>query len=151
MIRPLHVSRHAPTRVGCEKNMSQKQAGVANAMKTIGNPHARTRRTGFLTPPEPAPLILFFIIIYFQQTQGVFNVAKKLTAKMEKKGMVTRKDAAGGGGGDGGDGDSDYEIREDGVELTGQDVVRRKAGTWATVEVGDDEKNGGTGEQAEGS
>lgn len=81
----------------------------------------------------------------------MFNAAKKLTAKMEKKGMVTRKDATGGGGGDGGGGDSDYEIREDGVELTGQDVVRQKAGTWATVKVGDDEKDGGTGEQAGGS
>ena len=73
---------------------------------------------------------------YFWQTQGVFNVAKKLTEKMRKKGKVTEnpRDAlAAGGGGDSG-GESDYEIREDGVELTGNSVLRRKTGTWATVE-----------------
>lgn len=73
-------------------------------------------------------------------------MAKKLTEKMRKKGLVTRKDlgsasgvggdeagggADGGGGGDGGD--SDYEIREDGVQLTGTGMVRKKTGTWATV------------------
>ncbi|CAM9890452.1 unnamed protein product [Ascophyllum nodosum] len=71
-----------------------------------------------------------------KQTQGVFNVAKKLTEKMRKKGKVTEnpRDAlAAGGGGDSG-GESDYEIREDGVELTGNSVLRRKTGTWATVE-----------------
>lgn len=68
----------------------------------------------------------------------MFNVAKKLTEKLRKKGMVTKKEQAdraggGAGAGDDGGGDSDYEIREDGVELTGTDVVRRKTGTWATV------------------
>lgn len=55
--------------------------------------------------------------------------------------MVTKKEKAGGAAGGGaiggreaeGGGDSDYEIREDGVELTEKDVVRRKTGTWATV------------------
>lgn len=88
------------------------------------------------------------------QTQGVFNVAKKLTEKLRKKGMVTRKESAGGagggaggGGGDGdnGGGESDYEIRDDGVELTEKDVVRRKTGTWATV-VTEEEGAGGGGE-----
>lgn len=79
-----------------------------------------------------------FAILMIVQTQGMFNAAKKLTEKMRKKGMLTRKStvAGEGTGGDGkyeGDGDSDYEIREDGVELTGADVVRRKTGTWATV------------------
>lgn len=80
----------------------------------------------------------------------MFNAAKKLTEKMRKKGMLTQKaTAASGGGGtdgggtEGGDGDSDYEIREDGVELTGTDVVRRKMGTWATVE----EKGGEANEE----
>ncbi|CAN0395600.1 unnamed protein product [Pylaiella littoralis] len=76
-----------------------------------------------------------------KQTEGVFNVAKKLTEKLRKKGMVTKKEKAGGAAGGGaiggreaeGGGDSDYEIREDGVELTEKDVVRRKTGTWATV------------------
>lgn len=83
----------------------------------------------------------------------MFNVAKKLTEKMRKKGLVTRKDlgsgsaggAAGGGGdeggggsADGGGGDSDYEIREDGVQLTEKDMVRKKVGTWATVTAAED-------------
>lgn len=71
-----------------------------------------------------------------QQTQGVFNAAKRLTDKMKKKGMVTRKIEAAAeatvAGEDQG-AESDYEIREDGVELTGTDIVRRKTGTWATV------------------
>lgn len=46
--------------------------------------------------------------------------------------MVTRKSDAAAGEDEGGE--SDYEIREDGVELTGTDVVRRKTGTWATVQ-----------------
>lgn len=71
----------------------------------------------------------------------MFNAAKRLTGKMKKKGMVTRK-VIGGRGGEGGaggndaggdGGGSDYEIREDGVELTETDVIRRKTGTWATV------------------
>lgn len=62
----------------------------------------------------------------------MFNAAKKLTEKLRKKGMVTKKATAGDGDAEGG-GDSDYEIREDGVELTEKDVVRRKTGTWATV------------------
>lgn len=90
------------------------------------------------------------------QTQGVFNVAKKLTEKLRKKGMVTRKEraggaggAGGGGGGDEGGGDSDYEIREDGVELTEKDVVRRKTGTWATVTT-EEEKSGGGAPEGDG-
>lgn len=81
-------------------------------------------------------------------------MAKKLTEKMEKKGLVTRKEIAsfskdddhgdGDGDGGGGGGDSDYEIREDGVELTEKDVVRRKTGTWATVAV---KEGGDAGQQ----
>ena len=74
-------------------------------------------------------------------------MAKKLTAKMRQKGMVTRKDlgTAGGGADEGeGGGDSDYEIREDGVQLTEKGVVRKKTGTWATVTAEDDEGSGST-------
>ncbi|CAN0040307.1 unnamed protein product [Ectocarpus sp. 8 AP-2014] len=83
-----------------------------------------------------------------KQTQGVFNAAKKLTEKLRKKGMVTRKEQAGAAGGgasagaDEGGGDSDYEIREDGVQLTETDVVRRKTGTWATVTTEEDAVEG---------
>lgn len=56
---------------------------------------------------------------------------------MKRKGMLkTRKEAPGGqpgGGNTEGDGDSDYEIREDGVELTESEIVRKKTGTWSTV------------------
>eukprot|EP00752_Nemacystus_decipiens_P012961 g11470.t1 len=85
-----------------------------------------------------------------KQTQGVFNMAKKLTEKLRKKGMVTKKESASGPGDVGGDGggDSDYEIREDGVELTEKDVVRRKTGTWATVTT---EEDGGGGKKAGGA
>lgn len=80
------------------------------------------------------------IVISLEQTQGVFNAAKRLTEKMRRKGMLTTRKEAGGasagdGGGAAGDGDgSDYEIREDGVELTDSKVVRKKRGTWATAE-----------------
>lgn len=83
-------------------------------------------------------------------------MAKKLTEKLRKKGMVTKKERGGGaggvagngdGGGDGGD--SDYEIREDGVELTEKDVVRRKTGTWATVTA--EEHAAGEGTEGEGN
>lgn len=83
------------------------------------------------------------------QTQGVFNAAKKLTEKLRKKGMVTRKEQAGAAGAgasagaDEGGGDSDYEIREDGVQLTETDVVRRKTGTWATVTTEENAVEGG--------
>ena len=89
-------------------------------------------------------------------------MAKKLTEKLRKKGMVTKKESVGGagvaaGGGDGGDGggDSDYEIREDGVELTETVVVRRKTGTWATVTTEEEGADGGgegeSGRKAEGA
>lgn len=93
-------------------------------------------------------------------------MAKKLTEKLRKKGMVTKKESVGGaggaavggdGGGDGGDGggDSDYEIREDGVELTETVVVRRKTGTWATVTTEEEGAGGGgegeSGRKAEGA
>lgn len=82
-------------------------------------------------------------------------MAKKLTEKLRKKGMVTKKESAGGaggaagggdgdGGGDGG-GESDYEIREDGVELTEKAVVRRKTGTWATVTTEEEKEEGDGG------
>lgn len=66
----------------------------------------------------------------------MFNAAKRLTEKMKKKGMVTNNVDPNPGAGQGEDGgeESDYEIREDGVELTGTGVVRRKTGTWATVQ-----------------
>ncbi|CAN0092397.1 unnamed protein product [Ectocarpus sp. 6 AP-2014] len=91
-----------------------------------------------------------------KQTQGVFNAAKKLTEKLRKKGMVTRKEQAGAAGGgasagaDEGGGDSDYEIREDGVQLTETDVVRRKTGTWATVTTDEDAVEGDGKKEGEG-
>lgn len=59
-------------------------------------------------------------------------MARKLNDKMKRKGLLTRKeiDDEGDGGGDAG---SDYEVREDGVELTGGGVIRKTTGTWATV------------------
>ena len=77
----------------------------------------------------------------------MFNVAKTLTEKMERKGLVTRKNLGSAGGGDGeggadGGGDSDYEIREDGVQLTEKDMVRTKTGTWATVTAAGDDSVG---------
>lgn len=101
-----------------------------------------------LTAKPLAQFLITFRTLVPPQTQGVFNAAKRLTEKMRQKGMVTRKNdgtTSGGvsiedGGGDGGE--EDYEIREDGVELTEKDVVRRKTGTWATVQ----EETGGQGE-----